>query len=97
MYGDVGASLTGLIAARPKDVIGLAIAVAGLSPMTPAIPGPIASPPPEMAIEASYQANFGKGFSLQPNAQLILNPYNANTATSQRRAIVIGLRTAFRL
>jgi carbohydrate-selective porin OprB len=50
-----------------------------------------------MAIEASYQANFGKGFSLQPNAQLILNPYNANTATSQRRAIVIGLRTAFRL
>ena len=97
VYGDVGASLTGLIAARPKDVMGLAIAVAGLSPMTPAIPGPIASPPPEMAIEASYQANFGKGFSLQPNAQLILNPYNANTATSQRRAIVIGLRTAFRL
>lgn len=101
VYGDAGVTLTGAIATRPLDVLGVAVGVARIAsafPAAGALAGSSASPPPELAIEASYQAHVGKMLSLQPNVQLILNPYDASAPTAQplRRAIVMGLRTALR-
>lgn len=91
-YGDAGVTLTGAVPSRPHDVIGFAVAVAEISPTQ------TAAPPPEIALEASYQAHFGSNVYLQPNAQLILHPHDPSlgTASPIRRALVFGLRISGR-
>jgi porin len=105
LYVDTGVSITGAFRSRPKDVIGLAIAVARISSATAALATDGehgGTPPPEIALEASYQFNLSDILYFQPNAQIILNPYDIaddNASTSRqwrRRAVVIGLRTSFR-
>jgi len=100
VYGDAGITLTGAIATRPLDVLGVAVGAARIAsaiPTTSAVPIS-GSSRPELAIEVSYQAHFDEALSLQPNVQLIINPHDASAPTTLplRRAIVIGLRTSLR-
>jgi porin len=105
-YFDAGIAATGAIASRPRDVMGLAIAVAQISRRfranDPKLTGGNHAPA-EIAIEANYQMRFSGVFYLQPNAQLIASPYNTEQSADAgssprqvRRALVIGIRTSLR-
>ncbi|MDQ0839299.1 carbohydrate porin [Sphingomonas faeni] len=92
-YADAGVTLAGAIASRPSDVIGLAAAAAFITPIGGR------SPPPEKAIELSYQAHLGANFYLQPNVQAIIDVYDPDRpapSTPNRSALVGGVRTSLR-
>jgi len=100
-YFDAGITVTAPIATRPHDMIGVAIASAGISPLQQSgndRVGTNAPAPAETVIEASYLLQLGKALYVQPNAQLVLNPYEAAPASPPiRRVIVMGVRTSLRL
>jgi porin len=86
--GYFGAGLVGqgLIAARPEDRIGLAIARAAIGdPARRAFGLPAA----ETSIELSYQAKIHDTFALQPDLQYIVHPA---AAANIPNALVLGLR-----
>ena len=71
MYLGGGLHYSGLSKKRPKDEIGLAIAMANFST------GKIKT---ETALELSYKLQLHKHLSIQPNIQYIINPGNSEEA-----------------
>ena len=104
-YFDLGVAYTGLFAGRPDDIIGLAFAWAKF---TPYLNGQIAAenslggtatpmPKPEQLVELTYQAPISPWLSLQPFAQLSINPGGKapmpnNPKQAIPNATIIGLR-----
>ncbi|WP_161988970.1 carbohydrate porin [Sphingomonas glacialis] len=111
LYADGGLSLTQPFKGRPNDVVGIGAAVARLSPRLrglvkdqSALSGqPVFTPAVEAVFEITYQAQVRRGLSVQPNVQLVLHPSAAVIADPQQlsaapsNAVVVGVRTAFRL
>jgi porin len=111
VYADAGLAMTAPFPTRPGDVAGLAIAFARISPRlrglvhdrgTPmGYEGP--APAHELVVEASYKVQIGKTLYLQPNIQLVQNPAGALIADPlavdrlPSSAVVVGIRTSFRL
>ncbi|CAH1687894.1 Porin [Hyphomicrobiales bacterium] len=105
-YMDSGLTFTGLLPGRTNDVVGVAVAYAGVSPSLQRLdrdmiaftgePRPIRSS--EVVIEASYQAQFAPWLKVQPFAQWIVRPGGGepDPETPWRRipnATVLGLRS----
>ncbi len=104
-YVDLGLAYTGLFGSRPNDILGLGFAWAKF---TPYLNNQIASqnalsgtltpmPRPEQLVELTYQAPVSPWLSLQPFAQLSINPGgNAPMPNNPNQAIpnatIIGLR-----
>lgn len=109
-YLDAGLSLSSPLRSRPNDVFGIAFAIGRISPRLRALriaqaeaagQAP-ALPRFEAVAEASWQFSLGPRFYLQPNAQLIIHPSAALLAGPiasplPSHALVLGLRTSFRL
>lgn len=104
-YVDAGLTAKGLVAGRPDDVAGVAVAAAWLSPALrrPQPNGPGVSAGGELAVEASYQVAVRSNATLQPNLQWIVHPISpdllagAGDGIRQKNALVIGLRSSLRL
>ncbi|MET3711895.1 porin [Sphingomonas trueperi] len=104
-YIDAGVTAKGLLAGRPNDVVGVALAVARLSPALrrPQPGGLGAAASGELAVEASYQVAVGRNVALQPNLQWIVHPISPNALTwpgagiRRKNALVLGLRSSMRL
>lgn len=110
LYLDAGLSLAAPFRGRPDDTIGIGIAVARISPRLRSLlseraaadGGPLDAPGFEAVAEATWQLKFSARFYLQPNVQLILNPAatlldGLGAAAPPPNAVVLGLRTSFRL
>lgn len=111
LYADGGLSLTAPFKGRPNDVVGIGAAIAGISPRLrglvkdqSALDGrSVSAPVAEAVFEATYQAQVRPGLSVQPNIQLILHPSAAPIADPEQpsrspsNAVVLGVRTSFRL
>ncbi len=107
-YADGGVNVSGMIASRPDDAFGVAIAYARISRATvgldrdmvrfASVIGPVRSS--EMVLEATYSAQIASGWTLQPNAQYVLRPNGGidpnNPARALRNAAVFGLRTSLK-
>jgi len=96
LYADAGLVLTAPFRSRPDDAVGLAFARVGLSN---AVRG-YKTPKAEFLVELTYRATLSSAFSLQPNIQLIASPVDPSALANgivvgHRRAIVLGLRTAW--
>jgi porin len=107
-YVDGGINFTGVIASRPEDSFGLAVAYANISRVASALdmdaafyagqPVPIRDR--EIAIEATYNAQILPGWYVQPTVQYVshpggnvVNPVAASTHSPIRDAFIFGLRT----
>ncbi|GGC68914.1 carbohydrate porin [Chelatococcus reniformis] len=108
-YVDAGVSLNGLIASRPNDTFGVAVAYAGISPdaqladrdtfyftgtYTP-------TRRYEALIEATYQAQIAPGWTIQPDIQYVINPGGRtlnpyDPAQLIKNALIVGVRTSIR-
>lgn len=110
LYLDAGLTLSGPVRSRPDDTVGIGVAVARISPrlrssiIQNTVPpySDLNVPGFEGVIEASWQFKVAARFYLQPNVQIILHPAAALLAGGPfealpSRAIVIGLRTSFRM
>ncbi|MDF2117690.1 carbohydrate porin [Roseiarcaceae bacterium H3SJ34-1] len=111
LYVDGGLSVTSLFTTRPNDVFGIGFAIARTSPRlrsliraSAEIAGtPVYPPGFEGVIEASYQLQLKPGLYVQPNIQLVVHPSAAMLTDpggfdrTPRNAVVIGIRTSFRL
>jgi porin len=97
------------LASRPDDQAGLAVSYLGISPAARAFSrdlvrfGGAARPfdDSETVIEATYQAQVTNWLTLQPDAQLVLNPGAGIPGSSGRAslpdALVLGLRLTVKL
>ena len=109
-YADAGVNVTGMIASRPDDAFGVALAYARISRATAALDqdmiaisgsaGPVRSS--EIVLEATYSVQIAPGWSLQPNFQYVVRPGGGapdpyDPTRSLRNAAVFGLRTALKL
>ena len=108
-YADGGVNVSGMIASRPDDAFGVAIAYArigraavGLDQDRVALdPANIAVRSSEFLLEATYSAQIVAGWTLQPNVQYVIRP-NGGAADPNmptrplRNAAIVGLRTTFR-
>jgi porin len=104
-YVDAGLTAKGLLAGRPDDVAGLAVAAAWVSPARRR-PQPNGGGVPareELAVEASYQIAVRSNVALQPNLQWIVHPISpdslsgAGVGMRRKNALVVGLRSSLRL
>ena len=107
-YADGGVNVSGVIASRPDDAFGVAIAYARISRATIGLDqdmvkfnGPAPTRSSEMVLEATYSAQVVSGWSLQPNIQYVIRPGGGaadpdNPAHPLRNAAILGLRTAFK-
>ena len=108
-YADAGFNASGMIASRPDDLFGLAVAYAPISAAARGLDQdlitfagatvPVRSS--EMLIEATYAAQIIPGWVLQPNLQYVIRPAGGasdpnNPARPLRNALVIGLRTSLK-
>ena len=106
-YADAGINFSGIIASRPNDLFGLAIAYSGISDCVSAaeqdaiyvshVQTPIQDY--EAALELTYQAQIVPGWTVQPDFQYIFhpgghiaNPFNP-TGAAIPNATVVGVRT----
>lgn len=80
-YYSLGLNAKGLIAARPDDQFGIAIAYAGIDHSTAGS---------ETAVELTYQLELNKHIYLRPDIQYVINP--AGTGTKLDNALVGFLR-----
>lgn len=99
-YVDTGLTLSAPFAGRPQDLLGLAVAVARVSPDLRR-PGHNPGPSSEAVSELSYQYQLGGAAYLQPNIQYVRHPGGGvpsddPTLAATRRALVVGLRFAIR-
>ena len=105
-YADAGLNAYGMIASRPEDVIGIAVAFARISRSARgfnydditynAVTTPLLSS--ERLIEATYAAQIAPGWTLQPNFQYVINPGAGAPDPSQpgrplRNSTIVGMRT----
>ena len=108
LYADGGVAMTAPLRRRPKDVVGIGVAVARISPRLRDLArsqvapgGALSSPLPdyEGVVELSYQAQLGT-ISVQPNVQYVVHPGGGAAAADGvgrvPDALVIGVRTAAR-
>ena len=106
-YADGGVNVSGVIASRPDDAFGVAIAYARISRATIGLDqdmvrfdGPAPTRSSEMVLEATYSAQVAPGWTLQPNAQYVIRPNGGadpnNPARALRNAVVLGLRTSLK-
>lgn len=109
-YLDAGLSLSSPLRSRANDVFGVAFAIARIAPrlrtlrtaQTEAV-GPVqALSRFEAVVEVSWQFSLGGHFYFQPNAQMIFHPSatllaDPVAASPPLHAIVLGMRTSFRL
>jgi len=87
VYGDAGLNVFAPIAARPNDVVGLAVGILRASGHEETSPGvPSALPRGEAVLELTYQAALTPWLTLQPDLQLLLDP-----VFSQSDAFVAGI------
>ncbi len=111
VYADAGVNFAGVIAARPDDAFGLAVAVARISDgargfdqdvrFFSGLPTPVRDY--EALIELTYQAQIVQGWTVQPNLQYIFhpggnvqNPLEPWNLAPMRNALVVGLRTSIK-
>ena len=104
-----GVNWNGPFDSRPDDVAGLAFSYLGISPAARRFSRDLvafggaasAYASNETIIEATYQAPVTKWLTLQPDAQLVLNPNagipNASGRIPRSPAFVIGLRATIKL
>ncbi len=101
LYWEAGLTFTGMMGARPDDVLGIGFAHTGISSdviaREEAHHRPIVASY-EAVLEASYIAEVVPGFIIQPDAQYFWNPgghvRDPNDATKAvPNAAVLGLRT----
>jgi porin len=107
-YVDAGINFTGVMASRPDDSFGLAIAYAQISKVASALDAdaafyaglPLPIRDREIAIEATYNAQIVPGWYVQPTVQYIshpggnvINPSRASFTSPIHDALVVGLRT----
>jgi porin len=111
LYADAGISLTGPIASRPDDTVGIAIGVARISPRLRnglrerfLHEGLSAfAPRTETVAELTYQVRLGSAAYLQPDVQWIIHPAGRvldgarDTEPLPANALVIGFRTSLTL
>ena len=106
-YADAGVNVSGMIASRPDDSFGVAIAYAGIGDGMRGrdedyarYNGPAFVRSSEALIEATYSAQIMSGWTMQPNVQYIIRPNGGvdpnNPARSLPNALVVGVRTALK-
>jgi len=90
-YYGTGIAAAGLVPARPKDEVGVAVAIArnGFSYMQSQLQQNIPVNRAEMTIEATYLAQINDWLAIQPDFQYVINP---NTDPTLRNAWVFQLR-----
>ncbi|XSG81371.1 MAG: carbohydrate porin [Methyloligella sp. ZOD6] len=101
LYWEAGLTLTGMLASRPHDVIGIGYARTHISDdaaKAAADAGETVIPSHESLLEVSYIAEIVPGLNLQPNFQYFWNPGGhvpdpGNSAKAVADAAVFGLRT----
>ena len=100
-YADAGLVFTGMIPARPSDVVGIAFAYSRISNDAAGFDrdsGLAIVRNYESVLEISYTAEIAKGWMLQPDLQYFWNPGgNVPDETGLRsvdNATVLGLRTS---
>jgi len=108
-YADGGVNVSGMIASRPDDAFGVAVAYARISRATvgldqdmirlASVSGPVRSS--EMVVEATYSAQIVSGWSVQPNIQYVIRPGGgvadpSNPSRALRNAAIFGLRTSLK-
>ncbi len=106
-YADGGVNVSGVVASRPDDAFGLAVAYARIGRAAIGLdqdmnaPGPstVAVRSSELVMEATYSAQVAPGFNLQPNIQYVIRPGGGaadpyNPARALRNAAIFGLRTS---
>jgi porin len=110
LYADGGFTFRGLLAWRPEDMIGLAIAYGRISPDAAAFDSaqaasgqPVRIRDYEAAIELTYRWKLAERWFIQPDLQYIFhpggniaNPANPASGSAIPNALVLGLRTALR-
>lgn len=105
-YSDAGLNAYGMIASRPEDVFGVAVAYARVSPSARgfnsddiaynAVTTPLRSS--ERLVEVTYAAQIAAGWTLQPNFQYVIRPGAGAPDPGQpgrplRNAAIVGMRT----
>ncbi|HEY2178508.1 MAG TPA: carbohydrate porin [Caulobacteraceae bacterium] len=109
-YVDGGVTLTGLIAGRPDDRLGLAASFSRISPaamnadaLAAGLGQLLVRRDYEAVVEATYQSQITSHWSLQPDLQFVIHPGGhvpLPTPIQSRRAIpdalVVGLRNVVR-
>ena len=105
-YADGGVNVSGMIASRPDDAFGVAIAYArigraavGLDQDRVALdPANFAVRSSEFLLEATYSAQVVAGWTLQPNVQYVIRPNGgaADPTRPLRNATIVGLRTSLK-
>src|SRR5262245_15788457 len=90
-YYGTGIAAAGLVPARPKDEVGVAVAIArnGFSYMQSQLQQNIPVNRAETTIEATYLAQINDWLAIQPDFQYVINP---NTDPTLRSAWVFQLR-----
>jgi len=88
-YFDTGFNYTGLLAARPKDIFGIAFSFERLGTDIDLASGAPVLSHHEHVVEMTYLANLNTWFSLQPDIQYIINPGGIGRTPN---AFVAGLR-----
>ncbi|MDX2142838.1 MAG: carbohydrate porin [Rhodospirillaceae bacterium] len=90
-YAGAGLSYTGLLAGRPEDQIGLAVAHATNGKTFRRVQTLAGAPvdKAETSIELTYRAPLTEWLTVQPDAQWVINP---GTDPTLKNAFVVGLR-----
>jgi porin len=109
LFAEGGMNWFGPFAARPKDVLGLAVSYLGISPAARAYSSDLVAfgraastyAGNETVIEATYEAPVTHWLTLQPDLQYVINPNagipNNFGSTPLPNALVIGIRATIRL
>lgn len=110
LYLDGGLALAAPLRGRENDIVGIAFAIGRISPKLRSQAKDrlllqdidLRIPTAELVVEASWQFKLSSRGYLQPNVQFVLNPAGALLAgvpdpTVPSHAVVVGLRTSFRL
>ena len=108
-YADAGVNVSGVIARRPDDAFGMAVAYARIGRATIGLDQDMIALDPstgavrssELLLEATYSAQVAPGWSLQPNIQYVIRPGGGAADPHMptrplRDAAIVGLRTTFK-